>query len=650
MGKGTTPKASNAGSAAASRVSHSSMKISHTNIKSKAQTPTSSMTKSTNSAGQRLKGMVKSLFGAKPLVQEDIEPSGSSSEMIPPLTKPIPGKSQGSQTSSTPKRSERLSAGKLSANEVPPTPIATNNSALQQQEALFPAAVTTLATMASAALAQALSNNHTSTALTSSLASSQGLSARDLALTTSNLQQLSVEHPASFGANYNSLNKSVAQHPLSINQSSVRPPAAPAEQEYVILPASIINMYMAMKNKGTSILQSPAKQVRPALSDSVPLRQSTEPAIKRAVHFEAPSNNASSIPHSTGSIIRGDALEFSTGFAENGKELVSKKVVMREEPKPVEPTKQIFGTSETNSESKEETPVQAKNEPPKAKGAFLFGETGFASSSSASQPKDNQNTVDSTAASDTQDKASAYSFKFGNASEGTGGDPSSNTKGFSFSVKKEEPTTGNSTLKSSQSDTASESTSRPKGFIFGAPAAVAAITEAPKPVTSLVPSKPTAEQPPEQKKEQPTFSFGSMSATNTKGFGFTPSAEEPRATSTMNTTGFSFTAPSSSAKQTGGFSFQVSTPPVQFGAAPQGSNASSTQGIVSGSGGTQPSQFIFGGFNSGATGSSGQSVFGVGVSPFAAKPLSTGEVQGSQAGSGQFSFTFSNPTVKPQLS
>lgn len=646
MGKGTTLKASNASSIAASRVSHSSMKVSHTNIKSKTQTPTSSMTKSINSTGQRLKGMVKSLFGAKPLVQEDIEPSESSSEMIPPITKPTPGKSQGSQTNITPKKHERRSSEEHSTYGTVPTTITTNSPVSQQQEALFPTAIAALATMTNAALAQVLANPQTSAALTSSLVSSQGLSARDLALTTSNLQQPSIEYPASFGASYNSVNKSVAQQPLSINQSSVRPPVTSAEQEYVILPASIINMYIAMKNKGASALQNSMQQVRSATVSHVSPKQAAEPAVKRTVHFEAPSTNTINIPHSTGSIIRGDAFELSAGSAEKEKEgekePSSKKVVIHEDHVPA--PRPSFGVSET----KEEARAQPKSESPKIDSTFIFGKVNFDAANSISQSVDKQNPTDSITSSDTQNKTPTYSFKFGNTSANMESNASStNTQGFSFSIKKEEPAVADNTApKLLQADTTSESTSKQGGFIFSS---LPTTTEAPKPATSFATAQPVTEQATEQKKEQPTFSFGSMSATTTKGFAFTPSSEEPKS-STTTTTGFSFTAPSSSAKQSGGFSFQVSTPPVQFGAAPSAGNASSTQGIFNNIGSTQPAPFSFGCFNASATNTSSQSVFGVGVSPFATKPSTSNEIQGSKVEPGQFSLTFPNTTVKAQLS
>ena len=623
MGKGNTPRASQTGSAAASRVSHSSMKVSHTNIKSKTQTPTSSMTRSLNSTGQRIKGMVRTLFGAKPLIQENMEPSESSSEMIPSLTKPIPGKSQGSQTSNTPRRSSKPFDEKPSLQETAHAPTATSSPTLQQAEALFPTAIATLATMANAALAQALTNTQAPAALTSSLLSSQGLSARDLALTTSNLQQPSVEHPASFGTSYNSLSRSVAQPPPSITQPSVRPPVTPAEQEYVIFPASIINMYMTMRNRGTGVLQSPIQTTKPMAADSLPMKQVAEPVIptKRAVHFETPSKSAASMPNSTGSIIQGDALEVSAVPAE--KEPAPKKAIMHEDPKPVEPPKQDTNASDV----KTLTLIQPKSEPPKPASTFLFGKIDFDSVTSNTTPKDKPPSADSTAAPDTQSRPVTYSFKFGSTSGSTEGDKPSNPSGSDSGVKKEEAAADNSTiLKLSQTSTASESL--PKGFIFGAPGTFAQSSE------SSASTQPATkqDQAPEEKKAQPVFSFGSVSASTTKGFGFKPSVGEPKSTPATSTTGFSFTAPQTSSNQAGTFSFQVSTPPVQFG--------------TSGSG-TSSAQPGFGGFGGG---SSGQSVFGAGVSPFSTQPSTTaGTAAGSQAGSFG-SFTFSNPTIKPQLS
>ncbi|KAE8303085.1 hypothetical protein GL50803_0016478 [Giardia duodenalis] len=628
MGKGTTPKTSQIGSAAASRVTPSSMKISHTNIKSKAQTPTSSMTKSLNSTGQRIKGMVKSLFGTKPLIQEDMEPSGSSSEMIPLPTKPIPGKSQSSQTSHTPRRSTRQSDDKSSTRETGPAPVTASSPDAQQAETLFPAAIATLATMANAALAQALTNPQASAALTSSLISSQGLSTRDLALTTSNLQppQPSIEYPASFGANYNSLSKSVTQPPPSINQPSLHPSAAPTEQEYVIFPASIINMYMAMRNKGTDVAQSSVQHVRPAMANSLPVQQATESFVstKRTVHFEAPSKDTVGLSNSTGSIIQGSALEISAGAAE--KEPAPKKVIIREDPKPVEPPKQDTSVAD----AKPAVPDQPKNEPSKPTGTFLFGKADFSVTSSASTAKDGQPPLaDSASTSNTQNKAVTYSFKFGSTSEDTKSNTSSNPPGPDSDLKKEETATGDSAaFKLSQTDNVPKPPS--KGFVFGAP--VAPAQQPPPPSTQLTTKQ---EQPPEQKKDHPVFSFGSMSASTTQGFGFKPPADEPKSTPVAPTAGFSFTAPQTGAKQTGAFSFQVSTPPVQFGAT--GSNAASS---------TQPGFSGFGGFGGG---SSSQSVFGAGVSPFGTQPSTTDGASGPQAGSFG-SFTFSNPSIKPQLS
>ncbi|EFO64125.1 Hypothetical protein GLP15_431 [Giardia lamblia P15] len=628
MGKGTTPKTSQAGSATASRVTPSSMKVSHTNMKSKAQTPTSSMTRSLNSTGQRIKGMVKSLFGPRPLVHEDMEPSGSSSEMIPLPTKPIPGKSQSSQTSHTPKRSARQSNDKSPTRETGPTPITAGSPDLQQAETLFPAAIATLATMANAALAQALTNPQTSAALTSSLLSSQGLSTRDLALTTSNLQppQPIIEHPASFGATYNSLNKSVIQPPPSINQQFLHPPATPTEQEYVIFPASIINMYMAMRNKGADVVQNSIQHVKPTTASSLPTKQITESAVstKRTVHFEAPSKDTPGLSNSTGSIIQGSALEISAGTAE--KEPTPKKVIVREDSKPVEPPKQDTIVIDT----KPTVPDQPKNEPSKSTGTFLFGKVDFDTNSSTSMPKDKQPLLtDSASASNTQNKTITYSFKFGSTSEDTKGNASSTPPGSDSSSKKEETATGDgAAFKLSQADNASKPPS--KGFTFGAPAAPAQPSSSPS--TQLITRQ---EQPPEQKKDQPVFSFGSMSAPTTQGFGFKPSEDEPKSTPVVPTTGFSFTAPQTGAKQTGTFSFQVSTPPVQFGAT--GSNNTSS---------TQPS---FSGFSGFGGGSSSQSVFGAGVSPFGTQPSATNGASGSQVGPFG-AFTFSNPSIKPQLS
>ncbi|TNJ28559.1 hypothetical protein GMRT_12723 [Giardia muris] len=196
-------------------VLHTSMKTSHN------ASPTGQLASSIVSAGRRVTGAIRSLFTTKSFEQEE---GSDSSDMIEPVTKEMAARTCGTQAEAHPN---------------PPSPIRTpgntpydlNQSTFRgtpfpgeyagDQRNLFPLALTTIAALALSQASRNVPIRQITDALTRSLASSYENPSMAMSA-------LTLTGPAEF--------------------TSLAPEKAPTpEAEYVVLPSSILETYMALK-------------------------------------------------------------------------------------------------------------------------------------------------------------------------------------------------------------------------------------------------------------------------------------------------------------------------------------------------------------------------------------------------------------------